>query len=135
MYKRCHPLRDPELRRWWAIERERCMACGILRHQSFMGLQTHHLIKFGRSDEYCNLLALCPRCHMAAEEGCYGRPSLSLAHCLWLKRHHDPENWQPERLAELRGQPLPELEEPPDWYLHRLGLLKGGNHVKTISPR
>jgi hypothetical protein len=107
--ERCYPIRDKKTRRAWAASFPYCMACGASEY--WPGLQTHHLIKFKRSDECCNFLRLCTVCHQAAEG--IGKAPLTLAHCLWIKKERDPENWNPERLAQLYGKPLPDLCEPP----------------------
>jgi hypothetical protein len=119
------------------MEHDRCAACGIpglnaLSDRWPPGLQTHHIIKPGRSDEPCNLLRLCERCHRLAEGERVPRgralywPTLPLAVCLALKLAADPEEWNPERLAVLAHRTLPELapipaaflEERQHWHYH-----------------
>lgn len=119
-YQKANPVRDINLRRIWAADRRWCYACG-----AGLALQTHHLVKPGRSDEATNLARLCLWCHGSAEGQVIVRfgerqPKLTFAHCLWLKRAHDPREYDPERLAVLFGQALPELEEPAEYYLHFL---------------
>lgn len=109
---KCRPVRDPEMYRAWALEHPWCQACGIdaasAHAERWPGLSTHHIVKAGRSDERCNLLRLCKRCHDLAElltvKGGDGRelPRLTLAVCLAVKRDRDPGDWAPGRLAELR---------------------------------
>lgn len=115
-YQKANPVRDLAARRLWAADRRHCYACG-----GGLALQTHHVAKPGRSDEVANLMRLCLWCHGSAEGETVVRfgerqPKLTFSHCLWLKRAHDPHEWNPERLAVLYGQCLPELEEPPEYY-------------------
>jgi hypothetical protein len=102
-------------------------------------LQTHHIIKPGRSDEPCNLFRVCEQCHRIIEgervpdnKGGYF-PKLTLAHVLHCKRELDPHEYDPDRLTVLwrhrerkdgfdplpRPQSLPEafLEERIRWAL------------------
>ena len=44
-------------------------------------------------------------------------PTIPLGMALWVKKERDPANWNPERLAELYGQALPDLEELHEVYL------------------
>ena len=59
------PVKDPEAVRQWADGHDCCQVCGIDEHKArwvhITGLQTHHIIKAGRSDEPCNLLRVCQR--------------------------------------------------------------------------
>ncbi len=109
----------------WGKANEKCHCCGIgavaakiLR----MGLTTHHIVKKFRSSEPCVLLRLCwSVCHMAAEGsgvvvGGVRVPNLTQGHCLWLKREQCPQEWDPERLAQILGHALPEIERPPEFF-------------------
>ncbi len=87
-----------------------CEACGQgqnLHH--FRGLEIHHIIKRGRSDERCNLIKLCWFCHMRAEATSAPDTWLPLGVILSIKKLRDPEGWDADRLAELRLRPLPDL--------------------------
>jgi hypothetical protein len=100
-----------------------CQACGIdstrARYERWPGLEIHHLILgSGRSDEACNLLVLCNRCHQLCHNLTIRQPdgtvmpSLGLPVYLRIKRHRDPNNFDPERLVELRGgESLPEMPQ------------------------
>jgi hypothetical protein len=109
--------RDPVLYARYAARHNYCQACGIpcvqAVRQRWPGLSRHHLVKAGRSDEDCNLLVLCQRCHDLAE-GLRIRvagallPNLPLAVCLAIKQVRDPAAFDAVRLAVLRGRPLPD---------------------------
>lgn len=118
------PVRDVRFRRAWAAERDRCQVCGINRwfSQPVSGLQVHHIIKSGRSDEACNLLLVCDECHKVIEgervvryDGSRREP-LTLANVLWFKQASDPEEYNEDRLTILyrhrqrteKYRPLPE---------------------------
>lgn len=100
-----------------------CMCCHVpMQWAPYPGLSRHHIIKFKRSDDWCNLVVCCDRDHSLAElhtirEGGVALPKLTLGIMLTIKKEADPDNWNPERLEELRGQPLPELEPIPDFLL------------------
>ncbi len=130
-----HPGKDEEFYREWSARHWYCAACGRTD-----GLSTHHLIKAGRAHEACVLLRLCwEPCHMLAEgldvprpEGCRMEwrdggfeyhpyfPKLTIGICLSLKLRADPgelstaADWQ--RLEQLRGSRLPDLEEIPELF-------------------
>jgi len=127
-----HAVRDRATLRQWAQRHEYCQVCGIgwggARWAGLAGLQTHHIIKPGRSDEPCNLLRVCGRCHRIIEgervpDGHGGHwPRLTLAHVLYCKREHDPEEYDPDRLTVLWRHrqreggfdPLPQPEPLPE---------------------
>ena len=119
----------------WAERHDYCQVCGIdkraTRWGRLAGLQTHHIIKPGRSDEPCNLLRVCERCHWIVEGervpddqgGHY--PKLALAHVLHCKREHDPHEYDPDRLTLLWRHrkrtdgfdPLPAPQPLPEAFL------------------
>jgi hypothetical protein len=129
MYDRVRPVDDPAFYLKWALEHRRCMACGVpyyhaAKQNHGVGLTRHHVVKFRRSDEPCNLLTLCGRDHDLAEgrqvrvpggDGSEIYPALTLGVCLTLKTVRDPENWDPGRLAELFGRALPGREPIPEF--------------------
>jgi hypothetical protein len=122
-YVKAHPVQDRERREAWRAKQSRCHACGRWPHQAdHRGFHVHHIAKFGRSDEECNLLLLCATCHDVIEgervvRGNGHWPALSLAHQLWIKMERDPSNWDPERIRVLRGRAtLPTPEMPPSAY-------------------
>lgn len=118
------PVKNQNWYTAWNKDHTFCMACGIpedaARVHRWPGLSTHHIIKRGRSDEPCNLIRLCQRCHDAAE--CLGTgkkfPWLTLGIILTIKKMRDPDNWNPERLKELRLKNLPDLLPVPDVLMH-----------------
>ena len=130
-----HAVRDRAMLRQWTKRHDCCQVCGIgwgdARWAGLAGLQTHHIIKPGRSDEPCNLLRVCGRCHRIIEgervpddHGGHW-PRLTLAHVLYSKRERDPQEYDPDRLvllwrhrARMNGfDPLPEPEPLPEAFL------------------
>lgn len=85
-------------------------------------LARHHIIKFGRSDEWSNLMVLCCRCHCLAHGQTIRSPytgqpypTLSLGVFLTVKHASNPELFDMARLQELYGQTLPDMEPVPEW--------------------
>jgi hypothetical protein len=143
-YAKSRPVKDQEAVRQWAERHDYCQVCGIdeykARWMRITGLQTHHIIKVGRSDEPCNLLRVCERCHRIIEgesvpdEHGGHWPHLTLAHVLHCKREHDPQEYDPDRLTVLWRKrqrtlgfdPLPRPEPLPEVYIdERLHWLNG----------
>ncbi len=143
-YVKSRPVKDREAVRQWAHGHDCCQVCGIDEYKArwvhVAGLQTHHIIKAGRSDEPCNLLRVCERCHriiegesVPDEQGGHW-PRLTLAHVLYCKREHDPRQYDPHRLTvlwrnrqrSLAFDPLPRPEPLPAVYIdERLQWLNG----------
>lgn len=133
MRPKVKPVKDKIFYRQWAEEHDHCQACGIDAQRAVFerwpGLSTHHIVKFRRSDERCNLLRLCQRCHDLAEGrqirvGGLLLPHLTLAVCLGLKLCREPQDMSLERLEELYGRRLPDPGEIPEviereYRLHR----------------
>jgi hypothetical protein len=122
LMNRVRPVRDRQFYAAWALRHDHCQACGIPASRAafcrWPGLSRHHVVKFKRSDEGCNLLMLCQRCHDLAElrtvrEGGVRLPTLSLAVCLTVKKNREPSEYDHERLRELYGRPLPDLLPVP----------------------
>lgn len=123
-YKRVRPVDDADFYAAWALAHRFCQSCGIPQLQAYRlhwpGLSRHHIIKFKRSDEACNLLMLCQQCHDLAEmrairvDGVL-LPRLTIGICLMIKKVREPEAWDPVRLEELFGRRLPDLEPIPDF--------------------
>lgn len=119
-------IKDKDFYSDWAVEHDFCQCCGIHRlkaqFERWPGLSTHHMVKPGRSDERCNLLRLCERCHACAEmetrvDGKGQKlPYLPLGVCLTIKQLREPEDVDLERLEYLYGQKLPVLEPYPQVY-------------------
>lgn len=119
---RSRPVRDVAARQTWALQHSHCQGCGlpgIEAARQVMGLTCHHIIKPGRSDEPCNFLLLCQRCHDLAElrtiRDTQGRalPTLPWPVCLTLKRYREPECFDLARCLELRQTGAIELPPIP----------------------
>lgn len=120
-YRRCYPVKDEDARKRYGLEHTRCECCGIAwevgrKRDGGVGASVHHIIRFGRSDEECNLLLLCARCHGLIHDDeivVDGKrlPKITLGMTLWIKRERGP--WNTERLTALYGQTLPDLEPSP----------------------
>lgn len=141
------PCKDERFYRQWSAARAFCYACG--GPGDFRGLQTHHIVKQGRSHEACNLVRLCARCHELAEgldvrgpaKTVYLRrgrrvieerglgdllPKLTIGMCLTLKAMHDPDEVDLSRLQELRGSRLPDPEPVPEFFTREYQRNRGG---------
>lgn len=116
---------DDEWYAEWNRAHTFCHCCGIpasvASRERWPGLSTHHIVKQGRSDEACNLIRLCQRCHDLAEghsirDTRTGElfPTLPLAVCLTIKRLREPDDYDEARLLRLRGRPLPDPIPLPD---------------------
>ena len=134
-YVRSRPVKDHEAVRNWAERHDCCQVCGIDEYKArwiqITGLQTHHIIKAGRSDEPCNLLRVCERCHRIIEgeslpdENGGHWPHLTLAHVLHCKQEQDPQQYDADRLTvlwrnrqrSLDFDPLPRPEPLPAVYV------------------
>ena len=123
--------------RAWRMKRDWCAACGRAFNE-FHNPTVHHIIggRGGRSDEPCNLLALCwEPCHMLAEgldipdprdkfnvlvSSGESRsrllPKITLAVAIAMKARSDPDEVDLDRLAELNGKPLPDATEIPAFF-------------------
>lgn len=113
------------VRRQWANQHHHCFACGIPSARApWPGAAVHHIVGgSNRSDEPTNLALLCARCHslyhgdrIRKTNGTYW-PRLTLGMVLTLKASLDPQEYDPARLAVLRGQALPEQEGIPEDFL------------------
>lgn len=128
IYQKAGAVRDESGRKKWAAHHDYCMACGRSAAaaasdiNAWPGLQTHHIEKSGRSDEPCNYLRVCGECHNRIESHTVTRridgtrvvlPKITYGMTLWLKRRATLAEYDPARLAVLRGRPLPDVEEPP----------------------
>lgn len=99
-----------------SLPRPACSCCGILfpNGDPFRQPEVHHLVKFWRSHEPCNLLLLCKTCPMLAE----GRrinnngaqlPRITMVNCLWLRKKTDGFESNRGRLGVLFGRNLPKV--------------------------
>lgn len=121
-------ITDPDMRdlyRWDGHHGDACEVCHRpWAKAGWLGLAVHHLIHGanGRSDEWCNLLLLCGRCHDLSHDGQYRDeetkellPSLTLGNLLWVKSY--TPDWDEKRLTALYHRTLPEWERLPQFYL------------------
>lgn len=118
-------IKDEAGRIKWKQSRKRCYFCGKPKARCWPALDTMHIIggHGGRSDEPTNLVAGCPQCHGASDgrvthdEQGKRMPPLSLGMILQVKMFKDHLEYDPDRLAELHGKALPELEPLPAYYV------------------
>ncbi len=106
-------IRDIEPKREWESTREYCYLCGRKWSDLSVILDTAHIYgAASRSNEPCNLLRLSRDCHRRDHEG-HGDRKLKKGHLLWLKKKHDPMEYNQKRLLELSCRAtLPDLQEP-----------------------
>lgn len=93
-----------------------CWACGKPFDSFAHAMNVDHIIGgSGRKNEECNLAILGACCH-SSKHGLRvvvdGKlvPRVTLADVLRAKRKYDKANWNPERLKQLRGQALPDID-------------------------
>lgn len=111
------PCKDQRFYKSWSESRTSCAACGISKVSAekyrWPGLETHHIVKPGRSHEACNLIRLCRRCHQLAEgndiTGTIGGVEyiwdrLSIENVIWLKLLSEPKDVDLMRLSQLLGR-------------------------------
>ena len=117
------PVKDPAILAAFAAEFAYCWACGCGQFPHRCTLVIHHIIKFGRCDERCNLFRVCPRCHDIIEGHCIRQPDgtrysrIELEHVLYLKRIFDGRHYNRLRLTILAGRvTLPRTMKPPAVY-------------------
>lgn len=119
-FPKANIIKSPELLQELHNEWDCCQVCGRRAglwtkwdagpQENWVSLHLHHVIgAAGRSDERCNLLALCSEgpdqgCHAEAHGG-----KLPLGKILYHKWKADPDGIDWIRLAVLRGSFLPEL--------------------------
>lgn len=112
-----NPVRDKEteIDPWaYCYEHPTCEVC--TRRPT---TTAHHIVyrSQGGLDEPCNLLAVCPWCHVAIHDGDRHR-NLTLGEVLSIKQ--ETGDWDPERLEWMRrlgNKGLPELKPIPEWVL------------------
>ncbi len=108
-------IKSKENLAFFAITFPSCMACGHTGDGFLRRLTIHHCVRLGRSDDLCNLLRLCQRCHDRVHGGT--KDWLTLPIQLSLKKLRDPAHWNPARLRELFLKNLPDLQPVPSEYL------------------
>ncbi len=126
-------IKDKNILAEFARTFDYCWACGVPGHRALWpGLQIHHIVKPGRSDERANLSRLCNHCHCLAEGHSIRNdagilwPWITLPRCLWLKKRIDPRNYDRARLQELYGQSLPRATKVPIVFLREWAKNQGG---------
>lgn len=94
-------IRDPmAAAKWRAEQKQECMCCGVDGLWPGNHLQVHHLAgAAGRSDEPCNFLLVCRRCHEDAHAYLLGITELLAA-----KQLCDPSNYNKSRVMKLMGR-------------------------------
>ena len=120
-------FKSPETLDEFAVEFDFCWACAAKDRPTVWqgGLQIHHWAggRYGRSDIRHNLIRVCVKCHELAGSYIHRQanglvvPTLTRGACLWLKKLHDPDFWDPKILEKLTRQSLPEIEPPDSYYL------------------
>lgn len=115
MYQRCRPVRDEEARKEWArSKRQRCQSCH--GKPCFLGLAVHHIVRFGRSDEPCNLLLLCNTCHAKIHDNPLGQ-RITLGMTLAIKWLEDEDELDIDRLQQLHGRGELLMDDLPVWLI------------------
>ena len=129
MYEKVKPVKDAALYRAFFEDHPYCAACGVPTGKAAfapdcggIGLSRHHIIRFKRSDEVCNLATLCSRDHNLAEghqirceQTGLVLPTLTLGMVLSIKSERFPDEYDADRLAVLYGRALPDLEPIPEF--------------------
>lgn len=141
-----------EFYREWGATHRYCQCCGIgdalAEHVRYPGLSTHHIAKAGRIHHSANLIRLCARCHDLAEgldtpvwlpDGRkWYYPKLTFAHVLWLKRYHDPDEYDAAQLERCHMRPLPAPVKPDgaflaEYHARRYGNLRAAEELLSES--
>lgn len=95
----------------WKQQHDRCQCCGISYNSTWItpewdrgGFEVHHIVYKSQlgTDEVCNLLCLCHRCHHQAAHNGHSKWNLTLANMLWVKKTCGDWEWDEERLLEMR---------------------------------
>ena len=113
-----------------------CMACGWSlsegpRHWHFPKIDTHHIVLANRVKDRRAVIRLCECCHRLAHgmviriEG-EPLPTLTQAHCKWIKMNQDPEYYDPAYLDMIKGRKLERAYKPPKWHLDQMEMRRVG---------
>lgn len=122
--EKSRPNKDEARYREFALAHPHCQCCGLHESRSWPPLSNHHIIKSGRSHDWCNLLRLCGHpCHSLAE-GLDVRdestglliPKLTIGVCISIKLECDPDGFDLDRLRTLRGSRVPDPEPVPEFF-------------------
>ncbi len=121
---KAHPKKNKAFRLRWAAEQEqRCQVCFATICAMWLSpdharaeFHVHHLI-VGRSDEACNFLLLCHRCHIGGTHNYDKKWNLTRENLLWVKSQM-PE-WNPERLWALAHKVYEPVELPAVYLAER----------------
>ena len=102
-YQKLHIVRDSTAAiNWRATVKQECMCCGSNGYELGNHLQVHHLAgAAGRSDEPCNFLLVCRKCHEAIH-AC----KLDLDALLAAKQLCDPGNYDKTRVLKLKWRTI-----------------------------
>ena len=130
-FEKAYVITDPDARDRWSYDGshgDRCQIC--LKpwiKTGWRGFAVHHIIHGanGRSDEPCNFLLVCSRCHDMIHAGGYRDektkkllPTITLGNVLWVKLiMSDCSECDEVRLTALYHRNLPPLDVLPDYYL------------------
>lgn len=117
----------------WSEDHMQCAICWWPSTDMRRGMEVHHIVGgSNRSKGHVveNYLKLCDRCHMVYHGGkvVANVPDLHMGHILEAKRKADPENYDIEKLAEIKNRKALhwEPEKIPSHYLHeRIRNLRG----------
>jgi hypothetical protein len=127
-YKKAGVITSQEARNAWKLagdHGDKCQVCHVPHHRSgWLGMAVHHIAhgSNGRSDEPCNMLLVCSRCHAMIHDGQHRDdktnellPPITLGNVLWVKSHTD--DWDEDRLTELYHRDLPAWDILPAYYM------------------
>ena len=130
IYEKANIITSPLERERWKMEGDHGDRCQVCRRPTsayqWRGFAIHHIIGGAnvRSDEPCNFLLVCARCHDMVYNGPGGHrdertgeplPIITLGHTLWIKSHTD--EWDEDRLTALYHQALPAWDILPSYYM------------------
>lgn len=128
LFQKANVVTDPDARERWKVSGDHgnhCQVCHVPpQYAGMLAMAVHHIIRGtnGRSDEPCNFLLVCGRCHSMIHDGQYRDertgellPAITLGMVLWIKSHTD--EWAESRLRALYHRRLPDWQILADYYL------------------
>lgn len=101
-------------------------------------LQIHHICGRRGMDPHDprNLFRACRFCHELYHSGSRTERYVGLEHILYAKRHHDPDNYDPQYLASIRGRKHLGVEPMvPDWWPYYVSFTLFTRPVPQPRPR